>query len=327
VRKDGVHREGGAERRGTSDSARPSEKYIDELTDNERRCLSDKIVVGVDPGMDNLLYFSTEDGTKRKRYTQRQRRKETKVRKYDRRLVKEKGKTVVDGRTITQWEAELSAHSHKTVSLAAFKEYICAKLWMNSKISAFYEKRWHRKQRLNGYFNRCRSESRLLEQLEAMFGAPKDVVIGIGDWEQWKHRKYKEPVKGKGFRQTLRRGGYRVFLVDEHRTSLQCSLCQEENAKCHKFLPSTRRDRSGRSWFVHGLLLCQQCRRPRNRDANASMNIARLTRTALAGLSRPEYLQRSCIARKRKGGAESSDEKASKKPFACAAQEGWLNNA
>jgi len=166
----------------------------------------------------------------------------------------------------------------------------------------------HRKQRLNGYFNRYRSESRLLEQLEAKFGAPKDVVIGIGDWEQWQHRKFKEPVKGKGFRQTLRRGGYRVFLVDEHRTSLQCSLCQEENAKCHKFLPSTRRDRSGRSWLVHGLLLCQQCKRPRNRDAHASMNIACLTRTALAGLSRPEHLQRSRTHCKRKGDAESSDD-------------------
>jgi hypothetical protein len=83
---------------------------------------------------------------------------------------------VVDGRTIPQWEAELSEHSHKTVSLAAFKEYIGAKLRMNSKISKFYEARWHRKQRLNGYFNRCRSEARLLGRLKEMFGEPKDVV-------------------------------------------------------------------------------------------------------------------------------------------------------
>ena len=309
VRKSDVNNEGdGAKRTGTSNSARPSEKYIDELTDDERRRLSDKIVVGVDPGMGNLLYFSSEDGKTRKRYTQNQRRQETKVREYDRRLVKKKGKTVVEDWTITQWEAKLSAHNHKTASLAAFKEYIHAKLWVNSKIGAFYEKHWHRQQRLNGYFNRNRSESRLLEELEAKFGAPKDVVIGFGDWEQLQHRKFKEPVKGKGFRQTLRRGGYRVFLVDEHRTSLQCSLCQQENAKCHKFLPSTRCDSSGRSWFVHGLLLCQQCRRPRNRDANASMNIACLTRTALAGQSRPEHLRRSCTARKKKRAAKSSDD-------------------
>jgi hypothetical protein len=197
-----------------------------------------------------------------------------------------------------QWEAELSEHSHKTVSLAAFKEYIGAKLRMNSKISKFYEARWHRKQRLNGYFNRCRSEARLM-----------DKVIGIGDWEQ-----FKEPVKGKGFRQTLRRGGYRVLLVDEHRTSVQCSHCQQDAAKCHKFLPSTRRDRNGRCWLVHGLLLCQQCRRPWNRDANASLNIARLAKTALAGLPRPEYLQRSREARKRKGDSEPADDGARKKP-------------
>ena len=33
-----------------------------------------------------------------------------------------------------------------------------------------------------------------------MFGTPEEVVIGFGDFEQAQHRKYKEPVKGKGFR-------------------------------------------------------------------------------------------------------------------------------
>jgi hypothetical protein len=302
--------------KGSPRRAGPAEKYVDELTAQAKEDLSRKVVVGVDPGMGNLLYFSSDNGTERKqmRYTQKQRCMETRAKKYSEILKREKGRTVVDGRTIAQWEAELSEHSHKTVSLAAFKEYIGAKLRMNSKISEFYEARWHRKQRLNGYFNRCRSEARLLGRLKEMFGEPKDVVIGIGDWEQRRHRKFKEPVKGKGFRETLRRGGYRVLLVDEHRTSVQCSHCQQDDAKCHKFLPSTRRDRNGRCWLVHGLLLCQQCRRPWNRDANASLNIERLAKTALAGLPRPEYLQRSREARKRKGDSEPADDGARKKP-------------
>ena len=66
------------------------------------------------------------------------------------------------------------------------------------------------------------------------------MVIGIGDWEQKKHRKFKEPVKGKGFRSLLRRGGFKVYLVDEFRTSCKCSHCQHEDGKCETF--RVRRD-------------------------------------------------------------------------------------
>ena len=52
-----------------------------------------------------------------------------------------------------------------------------------------------------------------------------------------------EPHKGKGFRDVLRRGGYRVLLVDAFRTSVQCSRCATEAARCHteraKRTPST----------------------------------------------------------------------------------------
>jgi hypothetical protein len=177
-------------------------------------------------------------------------------------------KKSVDGRTIVEWEATLSTHNFKTVSVAAFKECIRAKLLVNSKTAPFYKARLFRKMKLNGYFNRKRSETRMLQRMEATLGAPGDVVIGMGDWEQYKHRKFKEPTKGKGFRETLRRGGYNVLLVDEHRTSVQCSLCQHEDATCHTFLPMSalgkKRRRPGLteeqlSRHVHGLLPCPQC--------------------------------------------------------------------
>lgn len=121
--------------------------------------------------------------------------------------------------------------------------------------------------------------------------------MGIGDWEQKKHRKFKEPLKGKGFRTLLRKAGYSVFLVDEFRTSCQCSHCQAEEAKCEKFRvrldPNTKKAPEDRHLrLVHGLLLCQQCNRLWNRDVNSSINIARLTRQALEGRERPDYLSR-----------------------------------
>ena len=38
----------------------------------------------------------------------------------------------------------------------------------------------------------------------------------------------KELVKGKGIRRLFRDNGYKLYLVDEFRTSCICSICKEE---------------------------------------------------------------------------------------------------
>lgn len=54
-----------------------------------------------------------------------------------------------------------------------------------------------------------------------------------GDWEQRKHRKFKEPTKGIGFRNMFCKSGFQVYLVDDFRTSCKCSNC--EGGECSKF--------------------------------------------------------------------------------------------
>jgi hypothetical protein len=275
------------------------ETYVDELSADERAsALQEKVIVGVDPGMDNLLYFSTEDGAQHCRYTQVQRLRETGARKYARKELGLRKKAKVEGRTVVEWEADLSQHNFKTVSFESFGECIRAKLLVNSKLMAFYRERTWRKLRLYGYFNRRRSETRMVQRLRETFGPPENVVIGIGDWTQRQHMPFKEPHKGKGLRTTLRRGGYRPLLVDEFRTSVQCSHCQAEAAKCDDFVPRPPRDASvlegnaPRRKRNYRLLLCPQCGRRWKRDANGAINIALLTRAALEGLPRPAYLRR-----------------------------------
>jgi hypothetical protein len=274
------------------------ETYVDELSADERCALQGKVIVGVDPGMDNLLYFSTEDGARHCRYTQAQRLCETDARKYARKELEMRKTATVEGRTVVEWEADLSRHNFKTVSFKEFGECIRAKLLVNSKLTAFYRERTWRKLRLYGYLNRRRSETRMVQRLRETFGPPEDVVIGIGDWTQREHRPFKEPTKGKGFRTTLRRGGYRPLLVDEFRTSVQCSHCQAEAARCDDFVPRPPRDASvvegnaSRRKRNYRLLLCPQCGRRWKRDANGANNIALLTRTALEGLPRPAHLRR-----------------------------------
>ena len=130
-------------------------------------------------------------------------------------MLKEKNGTMVDGKTISQWESELSSYERKTVDPIGFAGYVKAKLLVNSKVSVFYEARIFRKLKLNTFINTRKSEQLMMRRFEAIFGKPEDVVIGISDWEQKKHRKYKEPTKGKGFQKVLWSAGYPVYLVDE----------------------------------------------------------------------------------------------------------------
>lgn len=105
--------------------------------------------------------------------------------------------------------------------------------------------------------------------------------------------KYKEPTKGIGMRKLFRQNGYKVYLVDEFRTSCMCSSCEDEEGKCEKFM--TRENpkpyKSG-DILVHGLLKCSICDGVWNRDVNSATNIYRIAYNAINGLERPKYLCR-----------------------------------
>ena len=51
------------------------------------------------------------------------------------------------------------------------------------------------------------TEVRLLSRFKKLFGGPETTVIAIGDFEQRKHRKFKEPIKGKGLAAASARSG------------------------------------------------------------------------------------------------------------------------
>ena len=102
--------------------------------------------------------------------------------------------------------------------------------------------------------------------------------------------KFREPVKGKGFRNLLRKRGYEVYLVDEFRTSCRCSSCGGETKtfrKCRNPRPWKRDDTITR----RGLVMCTHCTNIWNRDYNASFNIHKICQSALKGLDRPDYLK------------------------------------
>jgi hypothetical protein len=250
------------------------EKYIDEITDEERKELAHLKLVAIDPNMGDLLYCVVGDqcGQTKFRYSQNMRRKETKFKKY-RNLRQAMKHNVINGESVVVWETDMSAYNKKTRDFEAFKTYIEQKNDLNLRFAPFYNQYIFGKLKLGSYIRRQITEARMLKRFEKLFGSPDKVVICIGDWEQKQPRKFMEPVKGKGFRNLFRNAHYKLYLADEFRTSCKCSAC-DEHGDCSTFrkVDNLKPYRDGRI-LRHGLVKCQTCSRLWNRDTNASSNI------------------------------------------------------
>jgi hypothetical protein len=174
------------------------EKYIDEITDEEREEIENLKQVAIDPNMGDLLYCvdSDQKNQTKFRYTQDTRRKETKVKKY-RKILQAEKETVIEDKRVVDWESGMSAYNKKTLKFEDFKIYITEKIALNLKLAPFYNEKIFRKLKLGSYSRRQITEARMLKSFEKLFGPPEEVVICIGDWDQKQHRKFMEPVKGK----------------------------------------------------------------------------------------------------------------------------------
>jgi transposase len=269
-----------------------TEQYIDELNDYTN--IKNKKIVSYDPNLADLIYCVDNDSKEANefRYTQDSRRKECKIKKYAK-IILEFKKEKIEGKTIIEYETELSKLNRKTLTIKDFKEYIKKKSEINNKLYKFYEKYIFRKLKLNGYINIKKHEQKMINNFKKIFGKPEDVIICAGDFEQKQHMKYKEPVKGKGIRRIFRNNGYKLYLVDEFRTSCMCSICKEETGRCEKFI--TRKNPKpykSSNILVHGALRCKNCEAVWNRDVNSATNIYRIAKNAINGIERPKYLCR-----------------------------------
>ena len=266
------------------------ELYINEIEKSVREQMKTRKIISIDPNKDDLIYCST--GTRETfetfRYTQNQRRKETRVKKYKKILQKEKK----DFPETHEFEKLLSETNSKTIDFQKFREYIRLKSIVNLKLKEFYEREIWRKFRLSVFVKTKISESRMIENFKKKFGEAKDVVVAFGDWSQKKQMKFKEPTKGKSFRTLFRKAGYSVFLVDEFRTSKMCSCCKKEEGVCEKFkkIFSPRPWRKDVENICNGLVKCKTCNTLFNRDVNSTLNIREIALNALNGLERPSFL-------------------------------------
>ncbi len=268
------------------------ELYIDKLDDYSK--LQNKKVIGIDPGKEDLIYC-VDDASKDAnifRYSQNQRRKETKMKKYNNIILGMKNNKI-EGKTIIEYETELSHFNRKSLQITKFKEYLQEKNRINHILFRFYRKELFRKLKFGKYINIKRNEQKMISDFKKTYGNPENVIICIGDWEQRKQMKYKEPTLGKGIRTLFRKNNYNVFLVDEFRSSCKCSKC--DGGICEKFMvrehPNKKKNKDELR-LIHGLLHCKNGCGSWNRDRNGSSNIYKIAKNAINNIDRPSYLCR-----------------------------------
>jgi hypothetical protein len=264
------------------------ELYIDEL--NDYSGLQDKKIVAIDPGKEDLIYCvdSASKDANVFRYSQNQRRKETKMKKYNNIILGMKTNKI-HGKSVIEYETELSLHNRKTLCVDKFKLYITEKNRINHILFDFYAKHLFRKLKFGRHINIKRNEQKMISDFRKIYGKPDEVVICIGDWEQRQQMKYKEPTLGIGMRKLLRKNNYNVYLVDEFRSSCKCSKC--DGGVCEKFMVRKNpRPNKDDMRLVHGLLRCKSGCGSWNRDRNGASNIYKIAYQAIHKLERPSYL-------------------------------------
>jgi hypothetical protein len=268
-----------------------TETYIDELTEYSQ--LQNKKIVAIDPGKCDLIYCVDDDKKEANkfRYSQDQRRKETKKKKYSK-IQLELKKEKINGKTIIEWETELSKLNRKSLNIQKFKEYIQKKSEINNVLYKFYETYIFRKLRLQSYRNTKKSEQKMINRFKKIFGNEKEVVVCFGDYEQKQHMKFKEATKGKGMRTLFRKAGFQTYLVDEFRTSCMCSNCEIGICKKTMVRKNPKPYRTG-NIIVHGLICCKNGCGYWNRDVNGATNIYKIAYNAINNKERPNYLSRS----------------------------------
>jgi len=236
-------------------------------------------IVGIDPGKEDLIHCT--DGEKRFRYSAVQRKRECCKRVHRQKLDRQR-------EPVKSIEDELSHYRSTSSNYIEFMDYVSRKREVEHECRSVYQKEVFRSIRWRGHILRQKSESKMIRNFKNTFGGPTEAVIAIGDWEQKQQMKWKEPTLGKGIRDIFRKNGYKIYLVDEHKTSCTCYQCEGENKK-FMWRECPRPWRKGNQSLVHGLLRCTTCNQYWNRDSNASLNICSLAKSSP---ERPVGLQR-----------------------------------
>ena len=146
----------------------------------------------------DLLYFGSyndKNELETFRYTQNQRRLETRNKKYNKLQDKINKETKINNKSVKEIETELSNNSSKSSNYNKFLEYCKKKNETNRLLFSHYKQKVFRKLKFNRYTNTQKSESKMIKNFKNKFGKPNECTIILGDYDKGDgHMKGKESL-------------------------------------------------------------------------------------------------------------------------------------
>jgi hypothetical protein len=301
--------------RETKEKLEKVDKYIEDviITDDMKK----KRIVTIDPNLSDIIFALSKTIPKEEiikddngkiikhikqdenltfRYTQDQRRLETRNKKYNKIQDKINKKTKFNNKTVKEIETELSKHNSKTINFNKFIEYCKKKNEVNRTLFKHYSENVFRKLKFNRYTNTQKSESKMIKNFSNKFGKPNECTIILGDYDKGDgHMKGKEPIINRRIRKIFRNNGYKVYMINEFRTSMLCNKCESICETFHKresHKPKDLEKKIGKRKIIEvwGLTLCKnkQCSQIHNRDKNSALNMYKIVKSIYEGKGRPK---------------------------------------
>jgi RNA-binding protein YhbY len=296
------------------------EKYVDQLTDIEKEEVIKLRLIGIDPGIIDLI-AATDGKTTTKiknngkifrvtpyyHYSNKEHIHETKSKIYaKKKLEVRKEKTIKIGnefKSVEQIESELSNYNSNSCKWGKCIVYTTVKNRINNVLIEHYEEYIYRKHKWYAYINQQKAEQKMLKKFKEKMGGPKESAILIGDYDQkGSYMKGLPPTKGMSIRRTLRRAGYKVYLVNEYNTSCKLYKTGEDLIEFR----GKRTPLALKAYNEEGLDLKNKNRESKKteefksneiikRDLNGSLNILYKGNCILKGKEVPKYMQRPVI--------------------------------
>jgi len=150
----------------------------------------------------------------------------------------------------------------------------------------------------------------MVDNFKSKFGTPDKVIIVFGDHDKGQHNMGGlEPSICKKFRRIFKNAGYKVYLINEFRTSKLCNCCHQELDKFLTRASNKPKDKKkNKKTLVNGLLKHTVsnpegelnpllCTIIHNRDKNAVQNMLYIVEHIKKTGSRPEAYTRKEVVK------------------------------
>ncbi|KAI7905635.1 uncharacterized protein BX663DRAFT_583747 [Cokeromyces recurvatus] len=296
--------------RGTRLEEDDNFRYIHQLSKTELEETTGRCVF-IDPGRRDMLYCMQKNSESGKdkhtyRYTSNQCAVETKKRKI------RKLRDIKKPTSVKEHENYLSKFPASAIKVDKFSDYLKVRSIVEDPLREYYSNKNiphknanllpFRELKLSSIINKQQFDHRLAQTLKQQFG--NDAILILGDWNAGNTKRM------------LKKHGFSVLLIDEHKTSSLCPTCKVGKLETFKKVQNPQSFRRSKYHKVecHRLLRClnHQCLeslRLWNRDLAVVLNFRDILKSHREGLGRPTRFKRQSLKRPLPNNQQASSRK------------------